>query len=187
MKKFFSILVVLVSLVFASGASAVEQGPYIGAGGQHAWENFQNVPNGVNVDDSWGFNFRAGYQFNRYLALEGNYDWYDGFDLKYDDYTYGKIEVQTLLFDLKLMYPIKNFVPYIRGGGGWMWTKFNPNNSNLNSSDTIDDFAWDMGVGFSVYLTPNVCIGPSFRYVVGTGDVDDIRYSTLGFGLEFHF
>jgi opacity protein-like surface antigen len=195
MKK-LSILVLLVSLIFVSEVNAAEQGPYIGAGGQHAWENFQNVPSDVNVDDSWGLNFRAGYQLNRYLAIEANYDWYDGFDWKFNHNNYYdnnldvKLEVQTLLFDLKAMYPIKNFVPYVRVGGGWMWANFDVRNSYYNShyeSDTFDDFAWDVGGGFSVYLTPNICIGPSFRYVMGTGDVDNIRYSTLGFGLEFHF
>jgi opacity protein-like surface antigen len=184
-KKFIGAVVILVSLLFVPGANAAETGFYIGAGGQYAWQDFNNLGS-LDVDNSSGLNLRAGYEFAKYLALEANYDWYNGFDFKWQGDKYGSLEVQTFLLDLKLMYPIQRFVPYARVGAGWMWTNFDYDHwSGHNISS--DDFAWDFGAGVDVYLTPQISLGPSLRYVMGTGDLQDVKYLTLGFGLSFHF
>jgi len=184
MKKVLSILIVLTALVFVSGANAADTGFYIGAGGQHAWENFSNT-DGIDVDNSFGINLRAGYQLMKYLAIEANYDWYNGFDLKWSGYDLGSIMVQTAMIDLKGMYPINDFVPYVRLGGGWMWAKFDGKNGYGNSSD--NDFAWDFGAGIDYYINKNISIGPNIKYVIGTGNLDNIKYTAVGFGLEYHF
>jgi outer membrane autotransporter protein len=87
------------------------------------------------------------------------------------------------MVDAKGMYPIGGFVPYIQVGAGWMWAKTEVRHDGNN---TNDDFAWNIGLGLEHYLTPNVSLGLDHKYVIGTGDVDDLRYHQTTLRLTYH-
>jgi opacity protein-like surface antigen len=184
MRKLVSVIAVLSTLVFVTGAKAATQAPtsgfYLGVGGSYAWENFDNT-DGIDIDNTWGFNAHAGYQFMKYLALEANYDWLDDFDLKADGLS-ADLTIQTLMLDVKLTWPIDPVVPYVRGGIGWMWAEI-----DLDGSTSDNDFAWNLGAGVDYFFTKNVSLGLDFKYVWGTGDLDDFQYTVGSLKLTYHF
>jgi len=184
MRKLVGIMTLLFTVIFAPGVSADTQTPtsgfYLGVGGSYAWENFDNTT-GIDVDNTWGLNAHAGYQFMKYVALEANYDWLNDFDLK----AYGRsadLTLQTLMLDAKLMWPIDPVVPYVRAGIGWMWADL-----DADGSTSDNDFAWNLGAGVDFFFTKNVSLGLDFKYVWGTGDLDDFRYTVGSLKLTYHF
>ena len=186
MKELVGVVVVLLAIAFGVSmvyADTGAKGFYFGAGASYSWEDFRNT-DGLDVDNAGGFNFYGGYQLTRYLALEANYDWHADFDLRYNGTTIGSIsDLQTFMVDAKAMYPIGRFVPYVQAGLGWMWATAEVKHGGDN---TNDDFAWNIGLGLEHYLTPNVSLGLDHKYVIGTGDVDDLRYHQTTLRLTYH-
>jgi opacity protein-like surface antigen len=163
-------------------------GFYIGGGASYAWENFDTNdldPLGnVDIDDAWGLNAFSGYRFTRYIALEGNLNWYDDFDAKINGFDF-QVKIWTLMLDLKAMYPVYNdrLVPYVRIGGGYMDGEIEV--GGLNESD--EDFAFNLGGGLDYYVTDMISLGLDGKYVWGTGDLDDLEYFVATANVAFHF
>ena len=182
MKKFL-ILCATIMVVFALSINAeadpADTGFYLGGGVAHAWENFDGD---FDFDDAWGLNAFAGYRFMRYIALEGNFNWYDDFE---SNSTNADVEIWTLMLDLKAMYPVYNdrLVPYLRVGGGYMDAKASA--GSLDASN--EDFAFNFGGGLDYYVTDQVSIGLDGKYVVGTGDLDAVEYFVGTINAAFHF
>jgi opacity protein-like surface antigen len=164
------------------------QGFYIGGGASYAWENFDTSEidflGNVSIDDAWGLNAFAGYRFTRYIALEGNFNWYDDFDAKINGFDF-QVKIWTLMLDLKAMYPVYNdrLVPYVRIGGGYMDGEIEV--AGLNESD--EDFAFNLGGGLDYYVTDLISLGLDGKYVWGTGDLDDLEYFVGTANVAFHF
>ena len=182
MKKFL-ILCATIMVVFALSINAeadpADTGFYLGGGVAYAWENFDGE---FDFDDAWGINAFAGYRFMRYIALEGNFNWYDDFE---SDSTNADVEIWTLMLDIKAMYPVYNdrLVPYLRVGGGYMDAKASA--GSLDASN--EDFAFNLGGGLDYYVTDQVSIGLDGKYVVGTGDLDAVEYFVGTINAAFHF
>jgi len=188
MKRTFACFVVAALLFcFGSGAQAQmkDTGFFIGGGISYAWEDFdtndlEDAVGKVSTDDTYGFNLYAGYRFIKYLSLEANFNWYDSFQI---DTNFGSfdLDVWTLMLDAKVMYPLfeNRFVPYLRLGGGYMYAE-------LENEDS-EDFAWNLGIGADYFFTPNISVGLDGKYVVGTGDTEDINYFVGSVLVGFHF
>src|SRR5262245_43874250 len=90
-----------ICLVLASGGPAAapeteaepdfgRPGWYVGGGFVYGFENFDldQVSNATGFDisssGSPGFDVRGGYRFNRWVALEGNLDYYANFNIEAD-------------------------------------------------------------------------------------------------------
>ena len=182
MKKFLTLLAALLvffTFTINTEAEVKEKGFYLGGGVAYAWENFDGW---FDFDDAWGLNAFAGYRFMRYIALEGNFNWYDDFE---SDSTNADVEIRTLMLDLKAMYPVYNdrLVPYLRAGGGYMDAKASA--GSLDASN--EDFAFNLGGGLDYYVTDQVSIGLDGKYVWGTGDLDAVEYFVGTINAAFHF
>jgi opacity protein-like surface antigen len=192
MKRFINLTIVLLAIfVFSYNAQAEvkEQGVFLGGGVDYAWENFDtndldNLGLNVNVDDSWGFNLFVGYRLMRYLALEGDYNWYDDFKVDVNGIKFD-VGIWTLMLDLKAMYPVYNdrLVPYVRLGGGYMSADTDMSGTNFDE----DDFAWNLGGGADYFVTDKVSLGLDGKYVWGTGDLDDLEYFVGTARVAYHF
>ena len=193
MRRFVSLMAALLAVVFAFShnvqAEIVEQGFFLGGGASYAWENFDtdeldDMGPDVDIDDAVGFNLFAGYRLMRYLALEGNYNWYDDFRVNVNGFHFD-VSIWTLMLDLKAMYPVYNdrFVPYIRLGGGYMSADTDTNGIDFDDQD----FAWNLGGGTDFYVTDHVSLGLDGKYVWGTGDLDDLDYFVGTVGVGYHF
>lgn len=196
MKKYIVLIgtvMVLFALSIHAEADPADTQFYIGGGASYAWENFdtdnlEDANINVDVDDAWGINLFGGYRFTRNLALEGNFNWYDDFDL---DATRGAIRVNaevkiwTLMVDLKAMYPTYDdkLVPYLRIGGGIMDAEIDVGTID----DDESDFAWNLGGGLDYFVNDQISLGLDAKYVWGTGDLDELEYFVGTASVSYHF
>jgi opacity protein-like surface antigen len=186
----FTLLVGILVFSFRAEAEVKEKGFFIGAGLSYAWENFdekelEGISRDANIDNSWGVNIYGGYKFIKYLAVEGNFNWYADFDGKADGEDFD-ISIWTLMLDLKVMSPLlwnDRLSPYVKGGGGYMVSEVDAKGSNTNE----EDFAFNLGGGFDVFVTDQVSVGLDGKYVWGTGDVDDFNHYVGAIRVGFHF
>ena len=58
--------------------------------------------------------------------------------------------------------------------------------AELENEDS-EDFAWNLGIGADYFFTPNISVGLDGKYVVGTGDTEDINYFVGSVLVGFHF
>ncbi len=153
--------------------------PYIGAGALFAIDNFD-----CDVDDAWGYNVRAGYRFNDYVALEvmgehaaSNFDdanKVDGFG-RLD----GDVSVWNLTVNAKV-YPVKGrFQPYLLVGPGY-------GQADLPHDDN-HGFVARFGAGFDVLFTDSFGMDVESGYVLGTGAVSDYDYIPVSVGFFYNF
>ena len=183
MKKYLTLLAALL-LIFKftinAEAEVKEKGFYLGGGVAYAWENFD--VGGFGFDDAWGLNAFAGYRLMRYIAFEGNFNWYDDFTL--DSYD-ADLQIWTLMLDVKAMYPVYNdrLVPYLRAGVGYMDKEASA--GSFKSSDS--DAAINLGGGLDFYVTDRFSLGLDGKYVWGTGDLEAIEYFVGTINAAFHF
>ncbi|MGD8993495.1 MAG: porin family protein [Desulfobacterales bacterium] len=183
MKKWivlFLAVMVLLALSTNAVAGPAEKGFYLGGGLAYAWENFDDA--GLNFDDAWGLNAFAGYRLMRYVALEGNFNWYDDFE---SDSFNVDVEIWTLMIDIKGMYPVYNdrLIPYLRAGLGYMDAEASA--GGLDADE--EDLAVNFGGGLGYYVTDQVSLGLDGKYVWGTGDLDDIEYFVGTVYVSYHF
>jgi opacity protein-like surface antigen len=134
--------------------------------------------------------FQAGYQYNRYIAVEGRYSF--GFNTDYDA---GNIVNPIQVYDgdvshwgiyLKPMYPIGDFSIYALLGYGEAML------DDILNGDAVDGgFQW--GVGASYAFTENVSVfvdyvslynNTGFDWVVTKADID-VDTWTLGVSYKF--
>ena len=183
MKKFYVLLATLI-LVFTfsyhAEAEIKEKGFFLGGGLAYAWENFDD--DGLDFDNAWGINLFGGYRFMRYIALEGNLNWYDDFE---SDTTSVDVEIWTMMIDLKALYPVykDRLVPYLRVGFGYMDVEAD---AGIFSADE-DDLAFNFGGGLDYYVTDQVSLGIDGKYVWGTDDLDDVEYFVGTIRAAYHF
>ena len=207
MQRIFTLIAVgilIFTFPFEAGAQFKEKGFFGGGGIGYAWENFDDdeleddirraglTSVRVDSDNAWGLNLFAGYRFMRYLAVEGNFNWYDDFEIDVDADFFSipvsgdfDLEIWTLFIDLKAMYPVYNdrLVPYLRVGGGYMDAEIDGNGFDEDE----DDFAWNLGGGVDYFLTDQVSLGLDGKYVWGTDDLDEIEYFMGTVRIGFHF
>ncbi len=207
MQRIFTLIavgVLIFNFPIEAGAEVKEKGFYLGGGIGYAWENFDDdeleddlrgagfTRVNVDSDNAWGINLFVGYRFMRYIAVEGNFNWYDDFEIDVDANIFGipvsgdfELEIWTLFIDLKAMYPVYNdrLVPYLRVGGGYMDAEIDGNGFDEDE----DDFAWNLGGGADYYLNDLVSLGLDGKYVWGTDDLDEIEYFMGTLRIGFHF
>jgi hypothetical protein len=108
--------------VLASTARASDEfnrpGPYIGLGAAGGLTNFSGALHGFG--NSPGFNFRGGYRFNDYMAIEGLYEYMDDFGKSAtspDRFVKASANIQTSNFLYQAHCPTLGLKPW-RGGIG---------------------------------------------------------------------
>jgi opacity protein-like surface antigen len=183
MKKFLTLLAaLLVVFTFTINVEAEvkEKGFYLGGGVAYAWENFDDGRSSFH--DAWGLNAFAGYRLMRYIAFEGNFNWYD--DITLDSYD-ADLQIWTLMLDVKAMYPVyyDRLVPYLGAGAGYMDKEASA--GSFDSSDS--DAAINLGGGLDFYVTSQFSLGLDGKYVWGTGDLEAIEYFVGTINVAFHF
>ncbi len=130
--------------------------------------------------------FLGGYDFNKYVAVEGRYNF--GLD---DTFEYGKKYVETISMDtfsalVKPQYPVTNDIS-VYGLIGYSWMSIN---SDYASTVDIDGITWGLGAEYAVAENVEVFVDYtnlySDSYVVETVNVnEDIYNVTLGVKYNF--
>ncbi len=187
----------MLSLLLASVAHGqleyARVGGYLGIGGTVAVENFRNA-GPLSVDDSAGFNLRAGVRVRPHLALEFHFEWIEGFDvggLEAIGFPAGSsAEIETFVYsaNAKLFLLTGRVQPFALAGTAVMETDTKTRVPGLGSRTTSEDaFALRLGGGIDAYLTRNVLLSLDATYVIPTGDADDLDYLSLSGGLQYRF
>ncbi len=149
-------------------------GVYFGAGGTYAIENF-DVP-GYNLDNTFGFNVRAGYRAIPNLAVELEYEWYDDFGIQ-------GVEVDgwALTVNGKGYLATGRVQPFVLVGLGVIHGEASAGGLSLDD----EAFGVRLGAGIDAYTTENLVISIDASYVLPTGNLDDFQYFALGWGLQW--
>lgn len=139
----------------------------------------------TSVDNSWGLNIFGGYWWHKHLAIEGNFNWYDDFKGKAGGIDFD-VSIWLAMLDLKIYAPAlweDTVFPYVRAGGGIMNSKIDSAIADPDDSD----FAYDLGLGFDIFVKERVSVGLDIKRVWGTGDVTEFNHITGTIRAAYHF
>ncbi len=157
-------------------------GWYVGVYTAKGFENFS--PNRRNDGDdagAWGFNARFGWRDLRYLAIEFQYEWIDDFEINGPTQK-TDIRFNTFTLNAKGYLPVGRFAPFLLAGAG-----FAQADASGTPSDRDGDFVSRWGGGIDFYLTENLVFAADTTYVLPRGDLDNLDYFTVSWGLQWRF
>lgn len=170
---------------------------------------------GVDTTDepSIGFHGALGYRFlDDHLSLSAHVEYLPNLVVKFDDGVRGNAESGrsilegdswALSADLAV-YPWTGRVqPFLLAGLGWLWADLeeqrvrrpdttpgspDPDLVKLGLGiDSGDDLMARFGAGVEFYLADYFFLYADASYVLGTGEVDDLDYISVGWGLGCRF
>ena len=165
-------------------------GGYIGLGGSFVIDS-----SAISdlTENSMGITTRLGYRFTPNIALEGQFEWVDGFDITVAGVDVGRLESWSLTGNLKGLLMTGRIQPFGLIGMGVMRTRFVDFGAGLPapfdqySNVTSSGFAMRFGGGVEFYATRNIVVSLDGSYVLPTGNVQDLDYGSIGFGAQWRF
>ena len=162
-------------------ADYARPGWYAGAGLALGFEQFDGT-GGADIDTAVGFDIWAGYRLIPNLAVEGQFEYVNGFDS-------ARVETQglTATANLKAFLMTGQVQPHVLIGVGLGWADASAAGpiATRIASDTA--FILRFGGGVDFWVSENFSLGTTVTYVLGTGDLDGFDYIALGFGSQFRF
>jgi hypothetical protein len=145
----------------------------------------------LSVDDGFGMSGWGGFRCHRFAAAALEVEWIDSFDSAtsavVQGVPVGTIDTQTVTVtsNLKGYYWTGRYQPFLQFGAGVMTAS---GDSPVMAASIDDaDFALRMGGGIDVFATENVVLNLGFDYVLPLGDVENLDYLSIGWGLEYRF
>jgi len=178
------------------------RGGYMGVGFAYALENFgfgkteraasaiisevlgQDASVGAGADNSPGFDMRVGYRIHPNFALEGDLQYFTGFDVNIDKLSLngqnipipsqvntkvGSIDTLAMTVNAKGYALTGRIQPYGLLGFGFMRASFDPNIEGAQSQDDTS-FALRFGAGVDLYATEYVVVNLEASYLLPTSD-----------------
>src|SRR5262245_34648435 len=185
----------LAASVAAPPASAEDgysrTGWYAGARGVYAVENF-DVDG--NADNDFGFNLFGGYRLFSFLSSDFEFEYIDALRVKggagnpnFDVRTFvlgWNFRAYPLSPLLEESSPLQRVQPYLSAGVSNQWVQL----QRLPGGDRDEgNFAGRLGGGVDFYLTENWVLNADAIYTIGTGDVSDFPYLSVGWGFAYRF
>jgi hypothetical protein len=177
MKKIL-ILVAVLAVALVTSPAIAKEGFYLGA-----FVPFNSISGNItSLDSGSGLGFRAGYGFNKYLALEGSV-----FKTKHDVSATsggGTVDFSGRVLDLKLNIPVSDrFEPYFLVGGG---------RYELNGSGTdLTGNGAQAGFGIDVYVYKGLSLNAGMTWRRISFDAEpitlDANVRTFDIGIAYHF
>ena len=157
-------------------------GFYVGAGLGLGFEQFDGF-GGLDVDTGIGFDGWAGYRLTPHFAAELQLEYIDRFDLSIGGVDV--LELETLAFtgNLKGYLSTGWLQPFAVVGIGVLRVDID----SIIGSGSDSDFVARFGGGVDLYISPNLSLGTTASYVLGTGDIDGLDYVSLVFGAQYRF
>ena len=204
------VIALALALLTNSTAEADEfrrAGAYVGASGAFGISLFEDEFDVASLEnpglgDSAGFQIKAGYRFNDWLAIEAQYEWLNEFivtqtnETLYESETIAEFRPQTVTANLKLILPSGRIEPHIiLGLGLGIWE-----GKGIRSgiSRTTSAFAGRVGAGLDFHLTPSWTLNASGTAILGMAEFElearavplairDLYYVSVGAGVVYHF
>jgi hypothetical protein len=178
---------------------------YFFVGGLNAFEDFPGAPD-TSYDDSFGLDVRLGWRLVDYLALELEGNFISGFDVDVPTGTgIAKLVLEggNVTANVRAVLPLGRFEPYVSFGLGGMWADLRTRNITgvvctpgflgwwcTGTTSRIDDagaFVTKYGGGIDFWVSDDFGLTVDAVYVRPTGDLEDLKYTKLGWGIKFRF
>jgi len=171
-------------------------GPYLGLGIAGGLSEFSGAARGAG--NSLGFNFRGGYRFNDYLALEGLYEYMDEFGKTVTGPLGNKATADIGMNNFNVMgkailptLGLSQLQPFIAGGIGFLEVsgtgKLRLANANLHGGGSGTEFSGRVDGGADYFFTPEISTFFDLGYVIPTERFDNLPYLSLSAGVKYNF
>lgn len=207
MNKLLALILILVSVSFFSKDLYAQQvdyaqpGWYVSVGGTfdaHLFDSDINkISDGdVTLDNAWGMDFKVGRRFNKWFSLEGEYEFVNGFDLKFDGIKILSIQANTITGNAKFHWPIQRFIPYVTIGLGGTWYNIKDEVGLGIGFDSDLALAGRAGGGIDIFINENWVINTSYTVVLTTFDltnpakpenISEVHYGAFQIGVGYYF
>jgi opacity protein-like surface antigen len=167
MKRFITALAITLSVTGTAMAQSTQSTPRVYLGGNLGM-------GGVHLDDraQYTAGVVAGYNLNRFVAVEGNVNFHVNNDHVRDD-------GQTAFANLVAGYPVGRTTPYVLAGVG---AGFNGAGDSNNDPQAL----WNVGGGVAYRLTNNWSVDARYRYVDAWSGTRDAEHM-LSLGVNYRF
>jgi opacity protein-like surface antigen len=160
-------------------------GPYIGAGGGFAIEDFDKG----NADNGAAVNLRVGYRFLDFLAVEGMGEYEPHFNGKSGIYNSADVSTWAGYLNGKV-YPVARwtgwFQPYLLAGAGYMWGDVKGGAAPFGHQNE-NGFVGRFGTGIDFFLTEHFFVTVDGAYLLPTGDASELDQTIVGGALQYRF
>ncbi len=151
------------------------RGLVVGVGGSTGFEFFDDDgASGEEVD--FGLAARAGFRCTDRMSSELAYEWQEGFDVENSS----NDPHWTLTSNAKLHLLTGRLQPFLLAGVGIL-------HGEVPGEKRRTDVAARIGGGVDFYLTEQVAFSLDASYVAPGGDVKQLDYLSVGWGLQLHF
>jgi opacity protein-like surface antigen len=178
------------------GPDYARTGWYLQGGVAYGFEDFDqggsnNELGGLDVDDSFGYDVRAGYRLSERVAVEAQFQHFLEFDL--DENSGSSADISALDADLELWAATVNgkfffttgrIQPYALAGIGYGEGEVDVKGSGSTSEG---DFLGRVGLGVDAYATENLGIALEAGYIIPTGDIEDLNVIPVNLNAFWRF
>ena len=163
---------------------------YLGGGLNYNFENFDNELSGVDWDNTWGLDIKAGYFFTDYFALEFMFQYLNEFEYKESVYYWGSWDYKATVTGYSFTINGKGFIPLdsifrpygVLGLGyahGELEQKLSYSRYTYSDSEKESDLFGRIGAGLDIFLSKQFALEGEVSYNMGFGDIDNLRYTSL--------
>jgi len=176
----------------ADAADAADKNYYIGISELYAIENLDEQhtkdkfsgPIEIDFDNSWGVRVRGGYIVTKYFTSEALFEYLEA----KTGTNINKFDVMNFTLNGKFTCPeYEAAIPYAVVGVGIMnaYEDIAFNGATSKTSDWGASFR--AGLGIDYYASEEVSLQLEGAYTAGLGCVNHVRYTTIAFGIAYHF
>lgn len=141
----------------------------------------------VEFDDSWGIQIRAGHKYSDKLTAEAVFEYTAPFEAL-SGADSDELDVLALTVNAKMTAAnYEKFTPYLVGGLGVMNAHEDIKYQGASSETTDWGLCVRIGAGIDYPLKDGLSVNFEAAYNSGLGDVDHVRYTSIGLGLVKSF
>jgi opacity protein-like surface antigen len=177
-RSYLALCLLVLVATSATAQGYARPGAYASINGVAAFDSIDGVPSSA-LDNAIGVAGRLGYRFTPYLAAEGQVEYSGDFiDCCGADLTATLVTVNAKLYVLQ-----DQLQPYVLAGMGGAFG----NASGVGVSVNENGFVAKVGGGLDFYINENLGLELEAAYNIGTGDLDDFNYTSLGWGAFYRF
>jgi opacity protein-like surface antigen len=148
----------------------------------------------LSLKNSFGFNGHVGYRCHSRVSAEVEVEWLDGFNGTAFQDGAGKIysaniEPVVVTTNLKGFLMTGRYQPFLQVGAGVMTAETKLRNLTVSGSESnrTTEFAMRFGGGLEFYATKHIVLTLDTDYVLPFGDLENLDYVTIGWGLQYRF
>lgn len=175
----------------------VPAGFYAGVAGLALFDEFdKDIPLARlpidKVDASFGVSAWVGKRLHRHFAVEGQFDWIEGFDVRLDNGNKGRphydLDGWVLSANAKVYFAWGRLQPFAKLGLGAVQMELgSTDNERLADDRKKSDFVTRFGGGLDVYATRSIAIVFVADYIMPVDSLEKLPFLALNLGLQYQF